>query len=803
LEEVLTTFLNAVTRSSQEGILVLEDYHVLSEPRIHEMMTFLLDHLPATLHLVILSRTDPALPLARLRASGGLCELHAADLRFSSGEAAAFLKQSLPYEVSAFSDDVLQQLDTRLEGWAAGLRLFTLALSGRVQQQDIEHALSSFVGSHRTLQDYFVTEVLNIQPEPVQRFLLYTSVLSRLTGSLCNAVTGDNDGEHMLALLERKGIFLEALDDGQWYRYHALFAEAMRGEARRRFGEDMLHALSAKASLWYEQHTMLVEAIEAALQAKDMLRSADLIERHLSMEWGAINTGLTVYHIYELHTMYRWLEQLPDTLMQQHPTLCFAYASSIMFAFIMDRPSVERQMFDRFDKALRMAEEGWGSADNQVGLGNVLAFRAAIARQQGEIVQAIIWARKALEWLPIGEYMWRAICLGVVSNDEILKGQLNLARKITLEARATSEATRNRNFIRANMVMLSYVCFEQGELHLAAECYRQMLREAREVEDRDDIGQGSLGLALLAYEWNDLSNAERLAQEALEMGELMANYEFQVLSTLLLARIEHVRGQTTAAQQRYIALQARLSGQTAPMLYWYLRQVQTMQARLALAVGDHATVQRWMDSRVRDDEHLPLIYREMEALMEARWLLAREKEAEALTLLAYWLDDAQQNGRVRATLEMQVLMTLAYAARKQMHEARSLLLIVLAQASAEGYLRLFLDEGAAMATLLRTVVSYLREPSLLAYLRKILQAFGQEGQQEVMKEVAALVDPLSPQEQRVLRLLAAGRSNREIAEELVVSVNTVRSQVQSIYRKLDVNNRVAASEMARHLHLLP
>ena len=491
--------------------------------------------------------------------------------------------------------------------------------------------------------------------------------------------------------------------------------------------------------------------------------------------------------------------------MQPRPILCFAYATSIMFAFIMDQPSVAPQEFARFEKALQMAEKGWRNTDNMIGLSNVLAFRAVIARQQGEIVQAITWARQALEWLPVREHMWRAICLGVVGNDELLQGQFNLARKTTLEARATSEATRNPAFIRASSVVLSSICFEQGELHLAAEYYRQMLSEAREAEDRDDIGQATLGLALLAYEWNNLADAEQLAQESLEMGQLMANYEFQVLSTLLLACIEHARGQTTAAQQRCISLQAQLSGHTAPMLYWYSRQAKVLLARLALAVGDHATVQRWMDNRVEDDEQLPLIYREIEALVEARWLLAQEKETEALALLAHWLDDARQNGRMRAALEMQVLMVLAYAARKQVHEVRSLLQSVLSQASVEGYLRLFLDEGAAMATLLHTMVPYLREPSLLAYLQTILQAFGQEQEgvlQEPMKAVASLVEPLSPQEQRVLRLLATGRSNREIADELIVSVNTIRSQVQSIYRKLNVNNRVAASEMARHLHLL-
>jgi LuxR family maltose regulon positive regulatory protein len=239
------------------------------------------------------------------------------------------------------------------------------------------------------------------------------------------------------------------------------------------------------------------------------------------------------------------------------------------------------------------------------------------------------------------------------------------------------------------------------------------------------------------------------------------------------------------------------------MLYWFSRMVQAMQARLALAVGDHVAVQHWMNSRDQDERELPPLMREREAMVEIRWLLVQEKAVEALALLERMLDDAQQNGRVRSALEIQLLMVQAYVVRKQMHEARTLLQTVLEQASGEGFLRLFLDEGATIATLLRSLLPQQREPALLAYLQRLLQAFAQEGEQQQEEPAAQqLMEPLSPQELRVLRLLTTGRSNREIADELIVSVNTVRTQVQSIYRKLNVNNRVAAGEAARQLHLL-
>jgi LuxR family maltose regulon positive regulatory protein len=350
--------------------------------------------------------------------------------------------------------------------------------------------------------------------------------------------------------------------------------------------------------------------------------------------------------------------------------------------------------------------------------------------------------------------------------------------------------------------MLSVTCFEQGELHLASEYYQRMLREAREENDLDDIGQSCVGLSLLAYEWNDLATAEQQALEALEMGRLLANYDYQVQATLLLARIEHIRGQKAAAQQRCIALLARLSTQKTQMLYWFSRMVQAMLARLALAVGDHVTVQRWMNGRDQDERELPPLLCEREAMVEIRWLLVQEKALEALALLERMLADALHHGRVRAALEMQLLMAQAYAARKQIQEARALLQTVLEQASSEGFLRLFLDEGAIIVPLLRSLLPQQREPALLAYLQQLLQAFAQEGEQHDVHPAQRLMEPLSPQEQRVLRLLTTGRSNREIADELVVSVNTVRTQIQSIYRKLNVNNRVAAGEAARQLRLL-
>jgi LuxR family transcriptional regulator, maltose regulon positive regulatory protein len=795
LEMVLTMFLNALAQHTHRSILVLEDYHMITSPQIHEAVTFLLDHHPATLHLVIITRVDPPLPLARLRVQNDLHELRAADLRFSPEETAAFLQQVITYPPSP---ETMEQLEARLEGWVAGLRLLALSLHKHVNQQGIEQAILTFAGSHRPLLEYFVTEVLNAQRDPLPTFLLQTSILSRLTGSLCDAITGRSDSEQLLETMDRANLFLEPLDEaGQWYRYHALFADAMEQEARHRLGEDALRELSHKASQWYEQRGMLSEAIGMALRAQDTERVAGLIERLIETQY--------IHEVNEFHTLHRWLKKLPETTLRQHPMLCFGYATTLSFIFAPTRPTPEA--LTQLEELLDMAEQGWRREGNTPRLGEVFALRALAARQRGERLQSLTWARQALASLSTEDLPWRSVSLNVVGTEELLSGRLDAGRKAILEAHALSEAVGNPYGTRATTNMLAGVYFERGELHRAAVCYRQVLAEARAQEDRDDIGHAQLGLAQLFYEWNELEAAQQAAQEVFDLGQQLADEEFRTQATLVLARVEHARGESTSAQQRLAALLSQMPLHSSPLLSRLFREVGAQYARLQLATGDLSAVQRWVSSRSHDDEALPSTQRAREELLVARWLLAQGKVEEALDILVVLLDAAQQAGRIHSMLENQVLMALAYVARRQAQEARQMLQTALTMTYAEGYLRLFLDEGDAIASFLRTLQPQLREKPLVAYLQTILRAFVQERAEHAGSLPSALLDrtlpveTLSAQEQKVLRLLAAGRSNAEIARELVVSVNTVRTQVQSIYRKLNVNNRVAASEMARHLRL--
>jgi LuxR family maltose regulon positive regulatory protein len=811
-EMLLSPFLNDLTLQTRHSILVLEDYHLISEPQIHEAVTFFLDHLPTTLHVVILARSAPPLPLARMRASGDLGELHAVDLRFSAKETRRFLHQAL---ATTLVPEAITQIDAQLEGWGAGLRLLALTLQGRDSPQDIARVLATFAGSHRPVLDYFVAEVLSAQPPHIQDFLLRTSVLDRLTGALCDAVLDErrktedegqvriDGGDFVLRPsslvideLARTNLFLEPLDGaGQWYRYHALFADAMRHEARRRLGDAVLRNVASTASAWYERRDMLAQAIEAALQAQELARAAALIERVVANPQLSYTTQL-FSEATEWHTLRRWLEQLPDLELRQRPLLCLNYAMALLLVLMAGRshgPTVAM-----VETTLQLAEDGFHATNNIAKLGEVFAFRSIMVKQRGEIDASVAWARQALACLPAEELAWRGASLSTIGTGEHFAGRLDMARKLLIEARAISEAIENWGFTRAISGMLGAVYVEQGELHQAAAYMRQTLSEARQHDDRDDVAHAQIGLMPLAYEWNALDEAEQQAREAFEIGEQLADQEFQSQAQLMLAQIEHARGQIDAAQQRLISLLGQIQPQRGLRLRWHARAARSVQARFQLAAGDLAAAQRWADARAHDHTEVSILQLAREEHLLARLLIAQGLSGQAVELLTRLLEAAQRAGHTRYALETQVLLALAHSASRQLPEARQMLQAALAGAVSEGYLRLFLDEGAAMASLLRASLPSTREPSLAAYIQTLLQAsaadqLARAAQSGDAAPTPVVDEPLSPQEQRVLRLLADGRSNPEIAEHLIVSINTVKAHLKNIYRKLGVTNRMQAA----------
>jgi LuxR family maltose regulon positive regulatory protein len=795
LKTILNSFMNDIALQASRFLLVLDDYHVITSSQIHESLAYLVDHLPPTLHLIILTRAEPALPLARWRARGDLQEIHAADLRFSPEEMTSFLHQALPFPLPK---DQLQSLEAHLEGWPAGFRLLAMALQGKSERQEIEQVLAGFSGSHRYLLDYFALEVLSSQPEARQIFLLQTSLLGRMTASLCDAVTGGRDSEQALREIERSGLFLQALGgEPPWYRYHSLFAEAIQAQAHQRLSEEELRLCLSRASAWYEQEEMFAEGIEAALAAGEWMRAAALMERVLKVENHPA--------MQERVTLLRWLEMLPEQVLEAHPGLCVNYAAALLFTLDRSSPATMALIEEPLNRAERAyeREEEWGK------LGEALSCHAEVALSHGDIPLAIRLARRALSLPPESPMLWRGASILIVVRSELHAGRPEEARRLILEGQKLFETLPIPGYsVHGATLMLGEICLQQGMLHQAEQYFRQLLVTAK--DNPVDQMAARLGMAQVSYEWNHLAEAEQSVAQVLELGKAhldeLGKYFVEVgcffPASLLQARLSQARGEYLQAQQ---SLQKLLAFAQEHQLTPYSSVALAQQVELSLATGLLKSVEDWLATSKPPDDTAFAMQQEQEALLRARLLIARGEITEALHLLENWQEEAHTWRRIRSELEIHLLLSLAYAASSRPAQAKQALKGALILAQPEGFQRLFLEKGEALATLLRTLFLDLREEPYVSYARDLLLAFAsRKGEPQAAPHAgsALLLEPLTEAEQRVLGLLAKGCTNPEIAASLVVSINTVKTQVQSIYRKLNVKSRWEAREAAHRLDLL-
>ncbi|HTK05634.1 MAG TPA: LuxR C-terminal-related transcriptional regulator [Ktedonobacteraceae bacterium] len=819
LETVLTFLLNDLTHLlQQEGVLILDDYHCIEHERIHETVTFFIEHLPPRLRVILLTRSEPPLPLVRWRARGDVLEVQSNHLRFSEEETASFLQQTIPYTLS---QETVRRLSLYLEGWVAGLRLFVLSIQRSLAPQIVEEVLTRLTTGaraphlHRSIQEFFLSEVLSAQTESLQRFLLQTSVLSRLTGSLCDAITGRQDSAKWLDLACRSGFFLEALDNqGQWYRYHSLFAETLRAEAVRHLGEEVLHSLSAEASRWYEAHAMPMETIDAALLAQQFERAAHLIEE---MDHAA--------YFAEYHTMRYWLEHLPASVLHAYPQLCFRLAQSRLFTEDIDGTPLR---IEQVEELLQVAEEEWNQQEDLPHIGTLYAFRATLTARQGLFAQALAYARHALTLLPLetepsdgafpsssrqqGWVDWRIGCLIAVGTGSLQAGSFDNAHQLLLEAYMRCLNNKNRVFTRPLRTMLGEVCIALGELHQAASYFQQTLTEICEQDEKgeDIIHADSLyGLARLSYEWNELERAEQLVHEASVSGYRgyfpSLEEESRTKGELLRLQVLYARGDVASARASLSALFVRLQASPTLNTRRLIPDVLFYQARFQIRDDDLSAALHTLSTLAPYEKEMSSLQVQTMQLLHARLHLAQGKITAALPSLGQLLTSAQQGKHLIRTLEIQLLITFAYFANRQEHEARQYLSEVLRGARNAGFQRLFLDEGEPLAALLRSLLPSLTEKSLRAYARSILHAFRSllpVHVRDPQRTECPLPKLLSPQERRVLTLLVAGRSNLEIAQELIVSTNTVKVHVKNIYRKLAVTRRVEAVSVAQQEKLI-
>jgi LuxR family transcriptional regulator, maltose regulon positive regulatory protein len=805
LPSILTLLVNDLARLSSTSVLVLEDFQAITSSEVQSSVAFLIQNLPQELHVVLISRNEPQLPLGILRARGVLVEIDAASLHFSVDETADFLRAALSPSLGAaslgaaslgadaegdtISSFAASKLHERTEGWAAGLRLAAQWLQSLGGGADLDQLVRSFSGSHRFVSEYLIQEVFASQPERVQEFLIQTSYLSRLTGPLCDAVTRSADGAVLLDQLERDNLFLVQLGDYNglpWYRYYALFAESIQALARRKLGEEGVRAVFERASGWYERQGLLDEAIETALHAGLFERAMRLIEGYLEQ-----------HNLSEAFTLGRWLEQIPDGQIEAHPKLCFTYAQVMLYTLDRFAPVTAA----RLEPLLQASEQAWQAAGEVARLGELHAFRGQVVWWQGDVQKAFEYARQSLQELPEEDVMYRGMSLLLASSEALEAGRILDAQDHALEARALLGAAQNMYGVLAAAQMLSEIFYWQGELEQADQINRQILAEALESTGGesmlDDRGIATLGMANAAYERNDLAQAEPLAQQAIDLAQRRGNEMLQMQATARLAGVRAARGNLEDARK---LLRTLAAGMHSPV---WLREIQTAQALLAIRARETTGLDGWLALATAEQKDLLLAQKEREAFTLARWHLLTGKFQAALNTLDGWQEDAARQGRVRSQVEALCLAALAYEQGGDRSQAARALTQALRIGQAKGFRRMFLDEGPRMAALIQAVLPMLANRSLNVYASTLLHSFSPEMVTTPGPgETNTLVEPLSQQELRVLRLLAAGLSNAEIASELIVSRNTVKTQVQSIYRKLNVNSRDEARQVARELNLI-
>jgi LuxR family maltose regulon positive regulatory protein len=796
IETLLAPLLNELSAGSNDIVLVLDDYHVVDGPDVQVGMAFLLEHLPPKLHVVIASRADPALTLARLRARGELAEIRAADLRFTPDEAAAYLNEVMGLDLGA-SD--VAALEARTEGWVAALQLAALSMQGR---GDIAGFIASFAGDDRYIVDYLAEEVLQRQPEHVRSFLLQTSILDRLSGPLCDAVTRQAGGKAMLEALDRGNLFLVPLDDRRrWYRYHHLFADVLRARLLDHQA-GAVPDLHRRASEWYEQNGERSEAIRHAMAAEDFERAADLIELAIPAMRQARQEA----------TARRWLEALPDELIRVRPVLSVGYAGALLVSGQLEGVEARLREAERWLETTADAREGPEAPSSAMVVvdeeefrrlpGAIAIYRAAQALALGDVAGTVTHARRALDLVADDDHLGRGAAAGFLGLTYWTSGELEAAHRSWADAMASLKTAGHVSDAIGCAIALADIEIAQGRLREAMSTYERGLQLATEPGAPVLRGAADMhvGISELFRERNDLEAASEHLLTSRELGDENGLPQNPYRSRVAAARIRRAEGDLDGALELLIEAERLYVGDFSPNV----RPIAALQARVWIAQGRLSEARGWAREHglsaaddltyVQEFEHITLA-----AVLVAQGIHdgADHTIVEAADLTERLLGAAEDGGRHGTAIEILVVQALARHARGDLAGAIASLDRAVALAEPEGYVRVFIDEGPRMAALLKLAA---KQPNAPSYLRRLLAAVvTAEGAAAVAQP---LIEPLSERELEVLRLLATDLGGPEIARELVVSLSTVRTHTQNIYAKLGVNSRRAAIRRAADLGLL-
>ena len=800
IASVLMTLINEIAAIEDDFALVLDDFHVIDAPPAHDAIAFLLDHLPPQMHLVIATREDPRLPLPRLRARSQLTELRAADLRFTSRQATEFLNQIMGLDLSSADVD---SLDSRTEGWITGLQLAALSMRGRT---DVSGFTRAFACDDRWVVDYLVEEVLQRQPERVRSFLLQTSMLDQLSGPLCDAVTGQDDGTGLLEALERGNLFVVPLDDKRhWYRYHHLFADVLRSRAMME-QPDQVAARHRRASAWYEANGLGAAAIRHAFTGEDFGRAANLVEL----------VALPMLGSRQEDTLYGWLTALPDGLVRDRPVL------SVYYAFA----TFGRGGFDAAEARLRDAERWLEISEGTVGQqetpatgmvvvdevgfrslpGTIAVARAYRAGADGDVVGIVAYARRALDVLPATDDLWGGAAAAVLGIGYWTGGELEAAYRSFAEGRDRLKVAGYTQFEIVSVHILADIRVAQGRLREAERIYERSLRLATEQGD-PAWGTADLyvGLSELHRERDDLEAATRYLLKSKELGEHAGLLDTRHRWYVAMAGVKEARGDLDGALELLDEAERQYVRGADPDV----RPVAALRTRVWVARGRLAEASGWVRERnlsADDDLSYP---QEFEHLTLARVLIARSVSdqtsgslRQALSLLDRLLKAAEEGERTGSVIEILVTRALAFAARGDTPRALVSLGRGLTLSEPEGYVRVFTGEGEAMRTLLRHAAAGGVAPDYTRRLLASLDIADRPAPAMARPVSADLAEPLTSREVEILRLIAAGMRNQEIADHLFVSLPTVKRHIANAYGKLGASHRVEAIARANALNLL-
>ncbi len=796
IESMLTILLNEITTIPDHFVLVLDDYHVVDAQPVDHALTFLLEHLPPQVHLVIATREDPQLPLARLRARGQLTELRATDLRFTPSEAAGFLNQVMELNLST---DHIADLETRTEGWITGLQMAALSMQGR---SDTASFIQAFTGSHRFVLDYLIEEVLQRQPERARSFLLQTAVLDRLNGSLCDAVTGREDGRGMLETLEHGNLFVIPLDDRrQWYRYHHLFADVLKTRLMDEW-PGQLSALHRRASVWYEQNGLPFDAIRHALAGEDFERAADLIER----------AGHIVEESSQAATWLRWVRALPDDLIRARPVLSVWYAYALLGVGEMEAAEARLTDAERWlEPADDVNKRPEYPADEMVVVdekqfrslpATIAVARAYHAQTLGDVSGTVKYAQRALDFSPEGEQLRRGQATALLGMTYWASGDLEAANRTFAHYTMQLRTAGNIPDAISTTCVVAEIRMALGRLREAVSTLERLLQFVVDQGEPmpPDTADLYRGLGELYREQGDLKAAAQHLLSSKELGEQAELPVWRYRWCIAQARLHETQGDLDGALDLLDEAERRYIMTPLPNV----RPISALKARIWVTQGRLDEAVGWARERgLSVDDDLSYL-REFEHLTLARMLIARYRSNredtsinEAMRLLERLLKAAEEGGRTGSVIEILVLQALAHQAQTNLSLALAPLERALSLAEPEGYVRILVDEGQPMAALLQEAAQHGTVPNYASRLQAVFEKA--EGRTPVTQ---FLSEPLSERELEVLRLLGTEMSGPEIARTLVVSLSTLRTHTQNIYSKLGVNSRRAAVRRAEEFHLL-